>query len=180
MIKRRVPAYEITQGRSGSLVSRASRSWKMLAALSVTVPLAATALIAPTASASEVAGTAVTPGGMVRAGSTAARLEAPAASNPSCSSVTFRGTSGYISVQESNGRLQWGITMTPLSLSIGTWSVSTYLSGQQTTSGFNRTVTTPYIPHGSLSVPSGKVFTVSALVNGPNGIYQNAPNACTT
>jgi hypothetical protein len=71
--------------------------------------------------------------------------------------------------------------MTPLSDSIGTWSVSTYLSGRKTTSGFNKTVPPPgYIPHGRLSVPSGRVFTVSAKVTGPNGTFVNLPNACQT
>lgn len=42
------------------------------------------------------------------------------------------------------------------------------------------TVTTPYIPHGSLSVPSGKIFSVHAEVTGPKGTFVNVPNACTT
>jgi hypothetical protein len=49
-----------------------------------------------------------------------------------------------------------------------------------TTSGFNRTVTVGYIPHGSLSVPSGKIFHVTAKVAGPNGTFVNVPNACRT
>lgn len=70
--------------------------------------------------------------------------------------------------------------MTPFKYSIGRWNVSTYLSGKKTTSGFNRTVTVGYRPHGSLKVPSGKVFHVQAKVVGPDGTFVNAPNACRT
>jgi hypothetical protein len=58
--------------------------------------------------------------------------------------------------------------------------VNTYLSGKKTTSGFHRTVTKGYIPHGSLAVPAGKVFHVQAKVVGPNGTFVNVPNACRT
>jgi hypothetical protein len=99
---------------------------------------------------------------------------------PSCSRIEYVGNSGYIAVQERNHRLQWGIVMTPLTYSIGKWNVSTYLSGKKTTSGFNRTVTRGYVPHGSLSVPPNKVFHVQAEVVGPDGTFLNAPNACRT
>jgi hypothetical protein len=81
---------------------------------------------APAASATEPAATVVQAGGMVRAGSVtagvtagaAAQVVAPAASYPSCGSIRYVGNAGYISVQERSGRLQWGITMTPLSYSM--------------------------------------------------------------
>jgi len=141
-----------------------------------------TASLAPAALASQAspAPTVVESGGMVRPGSSVNLPAAAAASYPSCHSITYRGNAGYISVQEKNHRLQWGITMTPLKYSVGKWSVSTYLSGKKTTSGFNRTVKVGYIPHGSLSVPGNKIFHVSAKVVGPYGTFVNVPNACRT
>jgi hypothetical protein len=185
MIKHRFLAREFTRGRPRFLGLCASTSQKVLVSgLSISVLLAGAALLAPSASASEADRTTITlNGGMVRAGSGVAQQEkaiAAAENVPPCASITFVGNSGAISVQQNSGRLQWGITMTPLSLSIGTWQVSTYLSGQKTSSGFNKTVTSPYIPHGSLSVPPGKIFTVSATVTGPGGTFVNAPNACRT
>ena len=118
---------------------------------------------------------------MVRAdGAAATRTATPAVSYPSCHSIKYVGNAGFISVQEKNNKLQWGITMTPLSYSVGKWSVSTYLSGKKTTSGFNRTVTIGYIPHGSLSVASGRISHVMAEVVGPDGTLTNVPNACRT
>jgi hypothetical protein len=99
---------------------------------------------------------------------------------PSCSRIEYVGNSGFIAVQERNYKLQWGIVMTPLAYSIGKWNVSTYLSGKKTTSGFYRSVTIGYVPHGSLSVPPNKVFHVRAEVVGPDGTFFNAPNACRT
>lgn len=99
---------------------------------------------------------------------------------PSCSRIEYAGNSGFIAVQETNHRLLWGIVMTPLTYSIGKWNVSTYLSGKKTTSGFYRTVTVGYIPHGSLTVPPNKVFHVRAEIVGPDGTFFNAPNACRT
>jgi hypothetical protein len=148
-----------------------------LAVSSVAAMMLGTTSLAPSSASASTSNVAVQSGGMVRAGSQVKSPSLPAA-NPSCHSVTYRGNAGYISVQESNNRLQWGITMTPLSYSIGTWSVSTYLSGKKTSSGFNRTVTTPYIPHSSLAVPSGKIFQVQAKVVGPNGTFVTIPHAC--
>lgn len=103
---------------------RSRKLW--VSALPVIMLLAGVGLAAPAAAAAEVAGTPVVlGGGLVRAGSAAAQESIPAAGHPSCGSITYAGDAGYISVQERNGRLQWGITMTPLSYSIGTWSVST-------------------------------------------------------
>jgi hypothetical protein len=116
---------------------------------------------------------------MVRAGSQG-KSATPGAPDASCHSVTYRGNAGYISVQEKKNRLQWGITMTPLGYSVGKWNVSTYLSGKKTSSGFNRTMDSPYIPHGSLDVRSGKVFHVQAKVVGKYGTFVNVPNACRT
>ena len=165
------------------IVRRATARKLLVAAASSGILAAGGAAFAPAASATEPAGTVVQAGGMVRAASAAsaaAQAVAPAASYPSCGAIRYVGNAGYISVQERSGRLQWGITMTPLSYSIGKWSVSTYLSGKKTTSGFNRTVTVGYIPHGSLAVPSGKIFHVQAQVVGPNGTFVNVPNACRT
>jgi hypothetical protein len=120
-------------------------------------------------------------GGMTSLTNAAARpAVSPAKALPSCAHIKYVGNRGYISVQEKNHRIQWGITMTPLKDSIGKWSVSTYLSGRKTTSGFNRTVTVGYIPHGSLAVPANKVFSVKAKVVGPHGTFSNVPNACRT
>jgi hypothetical protein len=120
-------------------------------------------------------------GGMVSPGSlTAGTAASPAKALPSCARIEYVGNRGFIAVQEKDHKLQWGITMTPLSYSIGKWSVSTYLSGRKTTSGFNRTVTVGYVPHGSLAVPGNKVFSVSAVVVGPDGSISSVPNACRT
>lgn len=154
----------------------------LLAGVSSTVVFLGAASLAPSALASEAGTgqTVVESGGMVRAGSSVNLPAAATASYPSCHSITYRGNAGHISVQENNHRLQWGITMTPLKYSIGKWSVSTYLSGKKTTSGFNRTVKVGYIPHRSLSVPGNKIFHVSAKVVGPYGTFVNVPNACRT
>jgi hypothetical protein len=126
----------------------------------------------------------VWPGGMVRTRNSVVPATAPDMSAkvllPGCSRIEYVGNSGFIAVQERNHKLQWGIVMTPLAYSIGKWNVSTYLSGKKTTSGFYRTVTIGYIPHGSLSVPPNKVFHVQAEVVGPDGTFFNAPNACRT
>jgi hypothetical protein len=126
----------------------------------------------------------VWPGGMVRTSNSVVPARAADTSAktllPSCSRIEYVGNSGFIAVQERNHKLQWGIVMTPLTYSIGKWNVSTYLSGKKTTSGFYRTVTIGYIPHGSLSVPPNKVFHVRAEVVGPDGTFFNAPNACRT
>lgn len=165
-------------GRGGRIAVR-----KLLVTGSAAAVLGAgAASFAPAASAAaQPAGPVAQAGGMVRAGRAAA---APAASSatsyPSCHSIKYMGNAGYISVQEKNNKLQWGITMTPLTYSIGKWSVSTYLSGKKTTSGFNRTVTIGYKPHGSLTVASGKIFHVMAEVVGPDGTFTNVPNACRT
>jgi hypothetical protein len=104
------------------------------------------------------------PGGMTRLTSAAVQ---PAESYPakayrSCARIEYKGNAGHIDVQEKNHRLQWGIVMTPLKYSIGKWDVDTYLSGKKTPSGFHRTVKKGYIPHGSLTVPGGKIFHVMA------------------
>ncbi len=120
-------------------------------------------------------------GGMVSLTSAAARPAlSPAKALPSCARIEYVGNRGLIAVQEKDHKLQWGITMTPLSYSVGKWSVSTYLSGRKTTSGFNKTVTVGYVPHGSLTVPANKVFSVSATVVGPHGTISSVPNACRT
>ena len=128
---------------------------------------------------------AVVSGGMVRLGSGAASRAAPAMPAkvlPKCSRIEYRGNAGYIAVQENkNHALQWGIVMTPYKYSVGSWHVSTYLSGRKTSSGFNRTVKTSYTPHGSLrNVPSRRVFHVMAKVVNKYGTFVNVPNACST
>jgi hypothetical protein len=119
------------------------------------------------------------PGGMIRlANGIAVGLEA--ARTPSCDRITYRGNAGYISVQERNHGLQWGITMTPFKYSVGSWHVSTYLNGKKTSSGFNRTVKHAYKPHGDLQVRAGKTFHVQAKVVNKYGTFVNVPNACHT
>jgi hypothetical protein len=124
----------------------------------------------------------VVSGGMVRAGSSAARQSPAVANYSSCRSITYRGNAGYISVQESsNHTVAWGITMTPYYLSQGTWNVSTYLNGHKTSSGFNRYVPGTYTPHGSIpNVRAGQTFHVSAKVVNQYGTFVNVPNDCTT
>jgi hypothetical protein len=120
-------------------------------------------------------------GGMMSLTNAAARPAlSPAKALPSCARIEYVGNRGYIAVQEKDRKLQWDITMTPLSYSVGKWSVSTYLGGRKTTSGFNKTVTVGYVPHGSLAVPAGRVFSVSATVVGPDGTISSVPNACLT
>jgi hypothetical protein len=149
-----------------------------LSVLSMAGPPAASASVA-----SGSPGVTVLPGGMARAGGGAAAgtvRDATAKARPRCTRVEYKGNAGYIAVQERNHRLQWGIVMTPRKYSIGKWNVSTYLSGRKTSSGFNRTTTSIYIPHGSLSVPANKVFHVQAKVVTRFGTFVNVPNACTT
>lgn len=100
---------------------------------------------------------------------------------PSCRAITYSGSSGYISVQtNSSSKVAWGITMTPLSLSVGRWDIDTWLNGKKTTSGFHRTTTGPYIPHGSIQARKGQTFVVTATLVSANGrTYRNVPNACT-
>jgi hypothetical protein len=119
-------------------------------------------------------------GGMVRQGVQSA--VAASVSYPSCSRLEYHGSAGHIDVQENKKQyLQWGIVMTPYKYSVGSWHVSTYLSGRKTTSGFNKIVKKPYTPHGSLSnVRSGKIFHVEAEVVNQYGTFENVPNACRT
>jgi hypothetical protein len=162
------------------LPSRSAVRKLFLAASSSAILLGIAPLTSSASAASAPAVKAIVqPGGMVRSGSPT-KLPSLSAAYPSCHAVTYRGNAGYISVQEKNNVLAWGITMTPFKYSIGRWNVSTYLSGKKTTSGFNRTVTVGYRPHGSLKVPSGKVFHVQAKVVGPYGTFVNVPNACRT
>ena len=133
------------------------------------------------ATAASRAGVVVLRGGMVRLSESAPdAVVRPANARPTCAHVEYHGSAGYIAVQEKNHRLQWGIVMVPYKYSVGSWHVSTYLSGKKTTSGFNRTVKTAYTPHGSLSVPPRKVFHVTAKVVNKYGTFVNVPNACTT
>jgi hypothetical protein len=137
----------------------------------------------PAASASVASGSpgvTVLPGGMARAAAAATVRDAAAKARPRCARVEYKGNAGYIAVQERNHRLQWGIVMTPRKYSVGKWNVSTYLNGKKTSSGFNRTTTSTYIPHGSLSVPANRVFHVQAKVVTRYGTFVNVPNACTT
>lgn len=159
---------------------RRLRPVPLMAAITITAAIASTAGILP---ASASTANDQVPGGMTRI--TSAVVQSPGSylakkANPSCSRIEYKGNAGYIAVQEKNHRLQWGIVMTPLKYSIGKWAVDTYLSGKKTTSGFHRTVTKGYIPHGSLAVPANKVFHVQAKVVGPNGTFVNVPNACRT
>jgi len=161
--------------RKGSL-----RAMRLLAAITTTAAIASVVGILP-ASASTASDQV--PGGMTRLTSTIVKSPEshPAAKAlPSCSRIEYVGNAGFIAVQERNHRLQWGIVMTPLKLSIGKWDVNTYLSGRKTTSGFHRTVTKGYIPHSSLDVRANRVFHVQAKVVGPNGTFVNVPNACRT
>ncbi len=90
---------------------------------------------------------------------------ARAAEPPSCARVTWEGNGGYIAVQESPARtLNWVIELKPPDLLFGDWSVSTYLNGKNTGSGFHRAVLfETRNPHGSIrNVPPGERFTVHA------------------
>jgi hypothetical protein len=69
--------------------------------------------------------------------------------------------------------------MTPSYKAIGRWDVYTYLNGKRTTSAFNRTITGPYRPHGSIAARSGQVFRVEAtLVSTDGRTYLSVPNNC--
>jgi hypothetical protein len=157
----------------------------------ISVTVAGVALLAGTvvvpAPAQGTLHDALVSGGMVEAGSDEHRnridqLRAkPASALPSCRAITYRGSSGYISVQtNSSSYVAWGITMTPPSLSVGRWDVDTWLNGRKTTSGFHRTTTGPYIPHGAIQARRGQRFVVTATLVSANGrTYVNVPNACT-
>jgi len=150
----------------------------LVAAIAATAATAAGSLPAAASPVSDQV-----PGGMVRlagAGPQSPGSSPAKASYPSCARIEYRGNAGHIDVQEKNHRLQWGIVMTPPKYSIGRWDVDTYLSGKKTVSGIHRTFKAPYIPHGSLVAPSGKIFHVQAKVVGPYGTFVNVPNACRT
>lgn len=155
------------------------RAARLAAATTITAAVASAVGVLP---ASAATASVQVSGGMTRLTVAAQHPEShlTAKAYPSCAHIKYVGNAGYIAVQERNHRLQWGIVMTPLTDSIGKWSVDTFLSGRKTTSGFHRTVTKGYIPHGSLSVPANKVFHVQAKVVGPHGTFVNVPNACRT
>jgi hypothetical protein len=155
---------------------------KIARKLAILAVMAAIASAAGTLPASAATTSNQVPGGMTRLTSTTSQAPEShqAVKYPSCARIEYVGNAGYIAVQERNHRLQWGIVMTPLSLSVGRWDVDTYLSGRKTSSGFHRTVHTPYIPHGSLAVPANKIFHVQAKLVGPHGTFVSVPNACRT
>lgn len=130
-----------------------------------------------------VAAVTASSGGMQTAPSQS-NLEAPSvqeqAAPPSCRSIEYRGNSGKISVQTNNAhRIQWGITMYDSQDSVGRWDVDTYLNGRKTTSGFHRTTTGPYIPHGSLDARQGQRFHVEAHLQSANGeTHHSVTNEC--
>lgn len=101
----------------------------------------------------------------------------------SCRSITHPGSAGKIDVQTTDTSdgpvVAWGITMYDMKESIGQWDVDTYLNGKKTTSGFHRTTTTPYIPHGSVLARSGQRFNVRATLLSASGhFYTDVPNEC--
>lgn len=105
------------------------------------------------------------------------------AARPSCHAIEYPGNAGVISVQTtatSRGpRLAWGIKMYDPKESTGRWDVDTYLNGEKTTSGFHRTTTGPYLPHGSLQARSGQRFEVrGTLVSASGNEYHTVPNEC--
>jgi hypothetical protein len=160
-----------------------------LLAGTVVVPALAQQKVAPApALAQGTLRDALVSGGMVEAGSDEhrnrideLRAKPVPSALPSCRSITYRGSSGYISVQTNSSSLvAWGITMTPPSLAVGRWDVDTWLNGRKTSSGFHRTLTGPYIPHGSIQARRGQTFVVTATLVSANGrTYVNVPNACT-
>lgn len=102
---------------------------------------------------------------------------------PSCRSITYRGTAGQIDIQTTDTSegpvVAWGITMYDRNESRGRWDVDTYLNGRRTTSGFHRTTTTPYVPHGSVRARSGQRFNiVASLVSASGRSYRSVPNQC--
>jgi hypothetical protein len=103
---------------------------------------------------------------------------------PSCHFVEFPWSAGYIAVQEnSQHRIQWGVVMTPMTLSIGDWTILVSLNGVEIDSK-EKTYATPYVPHASyyknFPVPSGEVFSVTAEVISGGIAYASVPNACKT
>jgi hypothetical protein len=112
---------------------------------------------------------------------------------PSCGFAVFRGNAGDIYVKVDLGVASWGITMHQMSESIGRWDVDTFGDSRKLTSGFHRTTTTPYVPHGSIQlgldgakiktggmIRPGATFQVKAkLVSATGRTYISISNACT-
>lgn len=90
---------------------------------------------------------------------------------PSCQNFQSRGPDGVVHVQVNPaGRVVWGVTMTPSSKSIGTWELFTLMGGKKTSSGFYRTVSLPYVPHGEVAeTRPGLVFAVRGWVHAADG-----------
>jgi hypothetical protein len=90
---------------------------------------------------------------------------------PSCAAFQSPGPDGVVHVQMSpGGNLTWGVTMTPLSKSVGAWHMWTMLGGRKTPSGFNRVLTAPYVPHGVIpAARSGLVFAARGWVDAADG-----------
>lgn len=110
----------------------------------------------------------------------------------SCSFAVVRGDSSTISVRVDLSYLSWGITMDPMSESIGRWEVNTYAGGRKLSTGFHRVTTTPYIPHGSIMIGKdaariktggmiapGSTFKVDAnLLSATGRSYVSVSNGC--
>lgn len=87
---------------------------------------------------------------------------------PSCASHVSPGPDGTVTVHaQINLRgVDWAVVMEPPAASVGRWDIDAYLSGKKTTSGFHRTTTGIYTPHGVVPNPkSGLLFSVQGQVS---------------
>jgi hypothetical protein len=97
--------------------------------------------------------------------------------DPSCRSVSFTGSAGYIAVQTSpTGRIAWGIYMYSPENRYGLWVVSVYVGGRQV----DRKVQA-YEPHGSVASsqgPPGSILSIRASMTNENGEFTSVPVGC--
>lgn len=90
---------------------------------------------------------------------------------PSCTAFQSHGPDGTVHVQiNPSGKVTWAVTMFPKAKSVGAWHLFTMMGGVKTRSGFNRVVTGPYVPHGTVSeTRPGLVFSVRGWIDSGDG-----------
>ena len=68
---------------------------------------------------------------------------------PLCTRHDSVGPEGTVTAQVNQaGQVVWGVVMRPPSKAVGVWNFDTYFNGKKSISGFHRTLTGPYTPHG--------------------------------
>jgi hypothetical protein len=105
---------------------------------------------------------------------------AQAASLPSCRSITYRGSAGYLAVQTSpSGSVAWGGGLDNKADEVGFYVISVLVNGHRED---GKNAHYPYFPHGSLppsKAPSGATFVLQVDLQSDSGHhYVNVPNAC--